>query len=237
MPKIVPALIAEAIGVFALSFLGILALRSEAEAGVVGVALAYGLIVAIMISVFGSTSGGHFNPAVTIGMLVGGKIKGPDAVLYILAQLAGGFLAGVAVIAIFGQGSSTATQAAHYGAEIVRNGTPSITRGFMGACIIELVATFLLVTAYWGTSLDPRAPKIAGFGIGLTITANTLAIGKYMVASMNPARAFGPALAANIFGASSAVWEGHWVFWVAPILGGILASVIYMNFIWPKNRD
>jgi len=95
---------------------------------------------------------------------------------------------------------------------------------------------FFLVTAVWSTAVDPRAPKIGGFGIGLTVSADILAIGTLTGAAMNPARAFGPAIAASIGGADYA-WGTHWIYWVGPILGGILASVIYKNIIWPKNRD
>src|SRR5262245_33338802 len=98
MSKLAPALAAEFIGTFALCFVGILAIQHSP--GLIGVALAHGLILAIMVTAFGTTSGGHFNPAVTIGFLVTGKIKAPDALAYIFAQVLGGFIAGLAVLAI-----------------------------------------------------------------------------------------------------------------------------------------
>src|SRR5437764_1353034 len=103
MPRLFSALVAEAIGVFALSFIGILArneFREVLPMGLLGIALAHGLILSIMITIFGATSGGHFNPAITIGMLVGGKIKLPEACGYVGAQIFGGLLAGVAIMAI-----------------------------------------------------------------------------------------------------------------------------------------
>src|SRR3954454_19768332 len=120
MPRLGPALVAEAIGVFALSFIGIMAIHEFKDAmplGLVGVALAHGLILAIMISIFGATSGGHFNPAVTVGLLVGGKIKGGPAVAYIVAQVLGGFLAGIAMMIIFKHADAPG---------IIAGGTPQI---------------------------------------------------------------------------------------------------------------
>ncbi len=103
MPKILPALLAEAIGVFALSFVGILAIHhlGGQPSGLIGIALAHGLILAVMISAFAAISGGHINPAVTIGLLVGGKIKAGSAAAYIVAQVIGGVCAGIAILAIF----------------------------------------------------------------------------------------------------------------------------------------
>ena len=229
MPRLLPALIAEAIGVFALSFVGILAIHNPAG-GLVGVALAHGLILSIMISIFAATSGGHLNPAVTIGLCVGGKIAPGPAVAYIVAQCAGGFLAGLAILMIFAHADAPA---------IIAGGTPQIDLKLppvtaIGGCFAEMVATFFLVTAVWGTAVDPRAPKIGGFGIGLTVTADILALGPLTGAAMNPARAFGPAVAGAFAGASYN-WSSHWIFWVGPIAGGILASLIYRGFIYPKD--
>ena len=229
MPRLMSALVAEAIGVFALSFIGVMAIYQlgGSPGGLIGIALAHGLILAIMISAFAATSGGHINPAVTIGLLVGGKIKLGEAIAYIVAQVVGGLLAGLAVMAIFGWDK---------GAGIVAGGTPALGIGVsaMGGCIAEMVTTFFLVTAVWGTAVDPRAPKIGGFGIGLTVAADILAIGTFTGAAMNPARALGPALAAAIGGAKYD-WANHWIFWVGPVAGGVLASLIYRGLIYPKE--
>ncbi|HEY4330015.1 MAG TPA: aquaporin [Phycisphaerae bacterium] len=236
MQKLTPALVAEAIGTFGLCFVGIMAIHVHAiqhEAGLISVALAHGLILAIMISIFAATSGGHLNPAVTLGLLAGGKIKGGPAVGYIIAQCIGGILAGFAVMAIFPQDP----KAADFGRTIVLQGTPAMADGsgitqisLIGGCIAEAIATFFLVTAVWGTAVDPRAPKIGGFGIGLTVAADILAIGPLTGAAMNPARAFGPAVAATIAGGHYD-WANHWVYWIGPVAGGVLASVIYRFLI------
>jgi aquaporin Z len=239
MQKLLPALVAEAIGVFALSFIGILAIEQfghipgpVGSLGLVGIALAHGLILSIMISAFGATSGGHFNPAVTLGLASAGKINGGRAVAYIAAQCIGGLLAGLAVAVIFGKA----------GPIIVDGGTPDIQLdtqklpviSMYGAFLAEAIATFFLVTAVWGTAVDPRAPKIGGFGIGLTVAADILAIGPLTGAAMNPARTFGPALAATLVG-HPFNWSNHWIYWAGPLIGGIAASLLYKTLIYPKE--
>ncbi len=238
MTKLLPALVAEAVGVFALSFVGILAIHElgSVPGGLIGIALAHGLILAIMISAFAATSGGHINPAVTIALLVGGKIKLGPAIAYIIAPCIGGFLAGLVIMAIFNS---------HNGADLVAGGTPALGINVadnqpyisvFGGFLAEVVTTFFLVTAVWGTAVDPRAPKIGGFGIGLTVAADILAIGPLTGAAMNPARAFGPALASTFAGAHYD-WANHWIFWAGPIVGGIIASLLYRGLIYPKNAD
>ncbi len=261
MQKLAPALVAEAVGVFALSFIGVLAIHELGDAGtlgLIGIALAHGLILAIMISAFAAVSGGHINPAVTIGLLVGKQIKIGPAIAYIIAQCIGGVLAGLVIMAIFAgtkahpaplpeptnpQAVVNPDNAASPGAQLVANGTPALSDipekqpvSPMGAFLAELVATFFLVTAVWGTAVDPRAPKIGGFGIGLTVTADILAIGPLTGAAMNPARAFGPALASALGGAHYD-WSTHWIFWAGPITGGILASLLYYHLIYPKTTS
>jgi len=234
MPRLVPSLVAEAIGVFALSFIGILAIQQlgAVPGGLIGIALAHGLILSIMITATAHISGGHLNPAVTLGLLAIGKIKPPAAIAYIVAQVLGGLLAGLAVILM----------TKDHGAAVVASGTPGlghvaqvpiITIG--GACIAEFIATFFLMSAVLGTAVDPRAPKIGGFGIGLTVTADILAIGPLTGAAMNPARATGPALAAAM-GRVSIVWSDHWIYWVAPVAGAIAAALVYKAFFSPEKQ-
>ena len=168
------------------------------------------------------------NPAVTVGLLVGGKIKAGPALGYIVAQCVGGVVAGWAVMGILPH---------EIGAAVVRDGTPALGPVNISAyagCLAELITTFFLVLAVWGTAVDPRAPKIGGFGIGLTVTADILAIGPLTGAAMNPARALGPALAALMAG-EKYDWANHWIYWVGPVAGGILATVLYTRVIAPKE--
>jgi glycerol uptake facilitator-like aquaporin len=88
------------------------------------------------------------------------------------------------------------------------------------AFMLEAIATFFLVFAVFGTAVDPKAPRVGGFAIGLTLAAGILAIGPFTGGSLNPARSFGPAIATNI-------WEGHLIYWVGPIVGGVIAAQLY----------
>lgn len=207
-------LIAEFIGTFALIFVGVSAICNDA--GLVGIALAHGLTIAVMVSTTGHISGGHLNPAVTIGALVGGKISGKDAIGYIIAQLLGGFVGALAVKGIF---AAPVWQMHQLGTPMPGSGV-----SFVSAAFIELILTFFLVTVVYGTAIDKRAPKVGGLFIGLTVTLDILAGGPISGASMNPARTFGPALAGGF-------WDSHLVYWVGPIIGGALAGLVYSRVI------
>ncbi len=208
-------LLAEAIGTFALCFVGAGAIIGNV--GLVGVALAHGLILSVMISALGPVCGGHFNPAVTIGFMVTGKQEPKMSILYIIAQLVGASIAGWILTIIFSPDVWMK----------VKLGTPSVASGvsFGTAILIEIILTFFLVTSIWGTAVDKRKPDIGGFGIGLTVAADILIGGPLTGASMNPARTFGPALAGGGFDGMN-----HLVYWIGPIVGGVLAAVIYKNF-------
>lgn len=207
-------LIAEFLGTFTLCFIGISAICNDAT--LVGVALAHGLALVVMITAMGHISGGHYNPAVTVGALVGGKIKGQDAVGYIFAQLFGGFVGALAAKAIF----ATSVWQSH------GLGTPMLGAGVeVGTGILlEVIMTFFLVLAVYGTAIDKRAPKLGGLLIGLTVTMDILAGGPISGASMNPARTFGPALAGGF-------WDNHIVYWIGPMLGGALAGFLYSKVL------
>lgn len=207
--------IAEAIGTFALIFIGIGAI--SANPGLLGVALAHGLAIAVMVSATGHISGGHLNPAVTFGLLVGGKIDVSVAIRYWISQLAGATLAGFVCLALFTR-------------EVVVGGTPqlSATTGPLAGIVIEAITTFFLVFVVYGTAVDPRAPKIGGLAIGLAVTMGILFAGPLTGGALNPARTFGPALAASS-------WGAHYVYWVGPMLGGALAGLVYEKFLMPKN--
>src|ERR1700693_2039598 len=148
--------IAEAIGTATLIFIGIGAIYNNP--GLLGVALAHGLTIAVMVSATGHISGGHLNPAVTFGLLCGGKIDFKGAISYWASQLIGASVAAFVCLALF---NST----------VVKDGTPALggaTTATAGI-IIEAITTFFLVFVVYGTAVDPRAPKIGGLAIGFTI--------------------------------------------------------------------
>jgi MIP family channel proteins len=217
--------VAEAIGAFALSFIGVLAISGASIAGapagtasLVSIAFAHGLTIAVMVAALGAISGGHFNPAVTFGFLVSRRMTAANAALYWVAQLAGAAIAGFLLVGMFG-------------AAPVANGTPDLAPsvGLGAGVALEAVTTFFLVLVVLGTAVDPRAPKsVYPLAIGLTVALDILAIGPLTGAAMNPSRVFGPALA-------SGHWSNHWVYWVGPPAGGALAALLYNFLVAPQQ--
>ncbi len=215
MAKLRPC-IAEAIGTFALIFVGIGAIKA-AGSDLLAVALAQGLTIAVFVSATGHISGGHLNPAVTLGALVGGKIRPADAVLYWISQLLGAWLAALLCLFLFDR-------------SVVVAGTPQLGVGVDSTkgIVIEAILTFFLVFVVYGTAIDPRGPKIGGLAIGLTVALDILFGGPLTGAAMNPARVFGPALAAGF-------WSHHLVYWVGPLLGGGVAGLLYGGLLLKEN--
>jgi aquaporin Z len=216
--------VAEFIGTFFLVFATVGAIVQNAyrdnSVGLVGIAAAYGLAMAVGVSATMGISGGHLNPAVTLGLWSVGRIDAKKGGLYILAQLLAGIVAALAVKTLYPEMAGVTT----------RLGTPnlapdvSLAQGIM----VEAILTFLLVFAVMGTAVDPAAPKIGGFGIGLVVFFDILAAGTITGAAMNPARAFGPALL-------SGSWTAHAAYWIGPILGGILACQVYERLLMKKE--
>jgi aquaporin Z len=205
--------IAEFIGTFALVFIGSGAIiRVAASGGSLGeIALAHGLILSIMVTALMRISG-HFNPAITASFLVTRRIEPVMAVVYWIAQFMGAILAAYALKALM---PAAAVEATRVGGQMV-----AASISFGGAVILEAIATFFLVWAVFATAVDPNAPKVGGFAIGLTIAADILVIGPFTGGSMNPARSFGPALV-------SGNWEAQAIYWIGPLIGAILAGVLY----------
>jgi len=221
------ALVAEFIGTFFLCFAGIAAILSNTPAvgagmGIVGIALAHGLALSVAVNAFGGVSGAHFNPAVSIGLLSTGRIKLPAALSYIVVQLAGATVAALACKTIF---PPEAAMAANLGIPL-----PAAWVSTSTLILCEVILTFLLMTAIYGTAIDERgkAVKIGGFGIGLAVTFDILAAGAVTGASMNPARSFGPALIQGDF-------HLHIFYWIAPIIGAVLAAQVYEHVILDKR--
>ena len=216
-PRLASVLTAEALGTFLFFFVGAGAviLNSSASGGgpaLLGIALAHGLALAVLVSALGAVSGAHFNPAVTVAVLVSGRITPLLAATYIVVQLAAGVAAALALRAVFPEGAwgpvALGTPAVH----------PAIT--VAGAIAIEAVLTVLLVVAVFGTAIDPRAPKLGGLSIGLAVTADILMGGPLTGAAMNPARWFGPAVVSGSF-------DNWYVWWIGPLVGAVVAALIY----------
>jgi MIP family channel proteins len=208
--------IAEFIGTFALVFVGggaiMMAQHTGNPAGLLQIALAHGLILALMVSAAMNVSGGHFNPAVTTALLVAKRITPTIAGVHILAQLIGSLAAAWALKMTMPTAVFVATQGG--GQSIALDVTMT------QAIVLEAIATFFLMFVIYGTAVYVNAPRIGGLAIGLTIAADILAIGPLTGASMNPARSLGPAMA-------SGVLTGQVVYWVGPILGAIAAALLW----------
>jgi MIP family channel proteins len=180
----------------------------------VGVALANGLAIAVMVSAVGHISGGHFNPAVTLGFLVTRRIAPSLAVMYWSLQFAAAAAAAALLRWLYPESARRIT---HLGAPGLTSGV-SVWQGL----VIEIVLTFFLVWVIFATAADPGGTfkSIAGLAIGLTITMDVLVGGPMTGAAMNPARAFGPELL-------SRHWADAWVWYAGPFVGAALAALAY----------
>ncbi|KAK8602515.1 hypothetical protein V6N13_057857 [Hibiscus sabdariffa] len=229
-PDCIRALAVEFITTFFFVFAGVGAAITADELGgntllgLFAVAVAHALVVGVMISA-GHISGGHLNPAVTIGLLFGGHITVFRAILYWIDQLLASSAACILLKYLTG-GLNTPVHTLASGV------------GFLQGIVWEIVLTFALLFTVYATMVDPKKGSIDGLGpmlTGFVVGANILAGGTFSGASMNPARSFGPALV-------SWNWTDHWVYWVGPLIGGGLAGYIYENFFIirthvPLNSD
>lgn len=209
--------VAEFVGTFTLIFVGvgsIVAANQIHDPSLIGIAIAHGLAIGIMVSAFGHISGGHFNPAVTLGFLLTRRIKPMLGLFYWAVQLAGAALAALLVQELMPAAST----------EAVKLGVPAVGGGIgAGAAFgLEAILTFFLVLVVFATAVDPRGTfkQIAGLAIGLTITIDILFGGPFTGAAMNPARAFGPQLVGSH-------WSDGWVWYAGPALGGAVAALLY----------
>lgn len=204
--------IAEAIGTFVLVFAGTGAVMvNQISNGAVthlGISLVFGASVGALIYSFGYISGAHFNPAVTLAFWTSGFFPQRHVMSYILAQCLGAIVAsGLLVLCLGRIGNLGATLPLH--------------DRWLQSLVLETVLTFILMMVIFGSGLDRRAHiGFAGIAIGLTVGVEAAFMGPITGASMNPARSLGPAVIGGI-------WQHHWLYWIAPILGAQLAVLVY----------
>jgi aquaporin Z len=206
-PKI---FLAEFIGTFALVFIGAGAAAQVQQVGVLGVAFAHGLVIALFVYAYGPISGTHINPAVTLGLAINKVIEWTDAIVYWIAQfLASIVAAGVLYIIL--------------GAAKLKLGATTLAGGvsWWQGLLIEAILTFFLVTAVYYMAVSGKTKDFAGLIIGLTVTFGVLLGGPLTGAAMNPARAFGPAIFAGTFASE------YWIYLLGPALGAVGAAFLY----------
>lgn len=222
-PQAFRAPVAELVGTALFVFFGagsVVATAGGVPLGPTGIALAHGVGISVLISMTMAISGGHLNPAVSLGLWVANKIDAKKLGVYVGAQIVGAIIGALLVKAFFPSGAARVTSL----------GTPQISGalGYVQAIALEALFTFVLVSAVFGTAVSPLAPKIGGFGIGLAIFTCALVGGSLTGGVMNPARAFGPALV-------SLDWHGQAVYWIGPAIGAVLAALLWKYVLLPRD--
>ena len=223
---------AEAVATYALVFFGPLSIILSVVAfgdglsieSIIMISLGHGAVIGLMVYAFGHISGAHINPAVTIPMMITKKISVQDGIGYIIFQLLGAIIAALSLKAILPELGAKV----NFGTQ----GGPSelLNSSIMAGITVEIILTFFLVTVIFLTAVHKKAPAgIHGISIGGMVFLLHLVGVPLTGASMNPARTFGPALV-------SGFWELHWLYWVAPIIGGIIAGVI-MNYVFVNKAE
>lgn len=230
--RLASKLLAELVGTFSFVFIGAGAAAIVGTGvglpGVVAVALAHGLTIMAFAFAYGSVSGGHMNPAVTVGVLAAGAMRVGEAVGYIVSQLIGGIAGALLLRTVLG-GSATGLgmpTLAHNLALGATTLTITPTVGFL----IEAVLAFFLVTVVLSTAVAGRAGSLAPLAIGMTLTLNILMGGPLTGAPFNPARALGPMVATGNYG-------DVWLYLAAPIVGAIIAAILHTGFAWLAHEE
>ena len=193
-------------------------------ASLVAIALAHGLGIGMMVYAVANISGGHLNPAVTLGMIVTKNVKIAPGVAYIVAQMAGAVVAtGLWYVILFNSVGESVQFGAH--------GVNGSALGEGGALVLEIILTFVLVAVIFATAVSKKGFGImAPLAIGLTIALIHLVAVPLTGASVNPARTFGPALISNAF-------DGFWLYILGPAIGAVLAAMLWHHIFLPAQED
>lgn len=213
---------AEFIGtmLFVLVGAGSIVANVSGPAGALGVALAHGVGLAVLVTIMMPISGGHLNPAVSVALWIGDQIDLKTLGKYVAAQLLGAIVAALLIQVTFP-------------ASLVRLsslGTPQMSgaMGMVSGIALEALFTFFLVSAVFGTAVSPQAQRVGGFAIGLTVLTVAVGGGNLTGAVMNPARAFGPALV-------SLSWLSQGVYWIGPLIGAAIAAAVWKYLLLPRS--
>ncbi len=222
---------AEGIATYCLVFFGPLSVMLSVVAfgdglsteAILMISFAHGSAIGLMVYAFGHVSGAHINPAVTIPMIITRKIGIADGIGYIVLQLVGAVAAAFTLKAVLPELGAAVNFGTQAPGELINSSATS-------AVGLEAIFTFFLVTVIFMTAVHKKAAAgIQGISIGGMVFLLHIVGVPLTGASMNPARTFGPALA-------SGFWEFHWVYWVGPIIGGIIAGLI-MNYVFVKKAE
>ncbi len=222
---------AEGVATYCLVFFGPLSVILSVAAfgdglsteAIIMISLAHGSAIGLMVYTFGHVSGAHINPAVTIPMIITKKISPADGAGYIVFQLIGGIAAAFTLLMTLPELGAQVNFGTQAPGELINNSAIS-------AVGLEMIFTFFLVTVIFMTAVHKKAAAgIQGLSIGGMVFLLHLVGVPLTGASMNPARTLGPAIV-------SGFWEFHWVYWVGPIIGGIIAGLI-MNYVFVKKAE
>jgi aquaporin TIP len=196
----------------------------DTAASLVGIALAHGIAIAILVAATAHISGGHVNPAVTFAAVITGKMKAGPGVIYVAAQLAGAVVGALLLDAVL-----VSEVQGNLGAQSLNDAALTST---VAGVLVEVILTFVLVFTVFAVAVDPRGPAaIAPLAIGLAVLVDHFVGVPLTGASMNPARSFGPALVAN-------EWDDQWVYWVGPLIGAAIAGLVYyFVYLTPADED
>jgi len=215
-------LLAEFIGTFAFVFIGAGAAAVVGDGvglpGITGIAFAHGLTIMAFAFAYGTVSGGHMNPAVTVGVLAVGAMRAGEAAGYIVSQLVGGVIGALVLRAVLGGAATDLGTPAL--AHDLALGATTVTVSPAAGFVIEAVLAFFLVTVVLGTAVAGRAGNLAPLAIGVTLTLNIIMGGALTGAAFNPARALGPMIVTGNL-------SDAWLYMAAPIVGAIVAALVH----------